>query len=72
MSTEITASTTNTVIVVGMLVAALVWRAPWPRRPADWGHLAVSGLLMHGVYLGGVFVAIRMGLEAGQIGRAHV
>lgn len=46
-------------------LAALVWRAPWPRRPADWGHLAVSGLLMHGVYLGGVFVAIRMGLEAG-------
>ena len=31
----------------------------------DWGHLALAGLLMHGVYLGGVFVAIRLGLEAG-------
>ena len=48
-----------------LAVAALVWRAPWPRRPADWGHLALAGLLMHGVYLGGVFVAIRLGLEAG-------
>ncbi len=45
--------------------AAILWRAPWPARRADWGHLAVSGILMHGVYLGGVFVAIRLGLEAG-------
>jgi drug/metabolite transporter (DMT)-like permease len=48
-----------------LALAAVAWRAPWPRRPADWGHLAVAGLLMHGVYLGGVFVAIRLGLEAG-------
>jgi drug/metabolite transporter (DMT)-like permease len=46
-------------------LAALLLRAAWPPRPADWGHLAVAGLLMHGVYLGGVFVAIRLGLEAG-------
>jgi drug/metabolite transporter (DMT)-like permease len=36
-----------------LALAALVWRAPWPRRPRDWLHLAVAGLLMHGVYLGG-------------------
>lgn len=52
-----------TALLLGL--AALAWRAPWPRRPADWGHLAVSGFLMHGVYLGGVFIAIHMGLEAG-------
>ncbi len=46
-------------------LAALLARAPWPRGLSDWGHLAVAGLLMHGVYLGGVFVAIRLGLEAG-------
>jgi drug/metabolite transporter (DMT)-like permease len=46
-------------------VAALATNAPWPSRPLDWGHLAVAGLLMHGIYLGGVFVAIRLGLEAG-------
>lgn len=29
------------------------------------GHLMVSGLLPHGVYLGGVFAAIKLGLSAG-------
>ncbi len=53
-------------LTAGCLLAwALFWHAPWPRRPRDWGHLAAAGLLMHGVYLGGVFVAIRLGLEAG-------
>lgn len=39
-------------------------RAPWPSwRQA--GDAALIGVLIHGVYLGGVFVAISMGLEAG-------
>ena len=50
---------------VVLALAALATRAPWPGRAADLGHLAVAGVLMHGVYLGGVFVAIRLGLEAG-------
>jgi drug/metabolite transporter (DMT)-like permease len=29
------------------------------------GHYAVAGLLVHGVYLGGVFVGISLGVEAG-------
>ncbi|MDD2884742.1 MAG: DMT family transporter [Dechloromonas sp.] len=44
---------------------ALLMRAPWPRERAQWGHIAVSGVLVHGVYLGGVFVAIKQGLPAG-------
>jgi drug/metabolite transporter (DMT)-like permease len=48
-----------------LLVAAVAMQVPWPRRASAWGHLALAGLLMHGVYLGGVFVAIRLGLEAG-------
>lgn len=52
-----------TILLLGL--AALAAGARWPRRPADWGHLAVAGFLMHAVYLGGVFVAIRLGLEAG-------
>lgn len=44
---------------------ALAMRAPWPRRAADAGHIAVAGLLVHGVYLGGVFAAIDQGLPAG-------
>ncbi len=31
----------------------------------EYGHLMVSGLLLHGVYLGGIFTAIKLGLPAG-------
>ena len=40
--------------------------AAWPRGRAQWGHLAVTGLLMHGGYLGGVWVAVKGGLGAGM------
>jgi drug/metabolite transporter (DMT)-like permease len=54
------------VIVTGLLgTVALVMRAPWPATPAMVGHIAVAGLLVHGVYLGGVFAAIASGLPAG-------
>ncbi|WP_374479012.1 DMT family transporter [Zoogloea sp.] len=44
---------------------ALATRAPWPREPRQWLHIGVSGVLVHAVYLGGVFTAIRHGLPAG-------
>lgn len=37
----------------------------WPRDRAQWAHLAVSGVLMHAGYLGGVWAAVRQGLPAG-------
>ncbi len=37
----------------------------WPQGRAQWGHLAVSGVLMHGGYLGGVWAAVRAGMPAG-------
>ena len=52
-------------VLLLMGAVALVTRAPWPARPAQWLHIGVSGLLVHGVYLGGVFTAIRLGLPAG-------
>jgi drug/metabolite transporter (DMT)-like permease len=53
-------------LAAGLLVlVALATRAPWPRRLAEVGHYAAAGLLMHGVYLGGVFVSISLGVEAG-------
>ena len=53
-------------LAAGLLVlVALATRAPWPSRPAELGHYAVAGLLVHGVYLGGVFVGISLGVEAG-------
>lgn len=54
-------------VAVLALMGALAWltRAPWPRRPAAYLHIGVSGLLVHAVYLGGVFTAIGHGLPAG-------
>src|SRR5690348_2682928 len=48
-----------------LLPFALATGALWPRRWADAGHIAVSGLLVHATYLGGVFAAIRLGMPAG-------
>ncbi len=53
--------------LVSALLAAVVaiLRVPLPRSPALWGHLAVTGILMHGLYIGGVFVAIAHGMSSG-------
>ena len=48
-----------------MLVIALASRAPWPQGWRAWCHIGMAGLLLHGVYLGGVFIAISLGLPAG-------
>jgi drug/metabolite transporter (DMT)-like permease len=52
-------------VLACMLAVALLTRAPWPATPVAWWHIGVSGLLVHGVYLGGVFIAIGKGLPAG-------
>jgi drug/metabolite transporter (DMT)-like permease len=52
-------------VIALMTVIALATRAPWPQEPVQWLHVAVSGLLVHAIYLGGVFVAIKHGLPAG-------
>lgn len=41
--------------------------AAWPKRGAQWGHLAVTGLLMQAGYLGGVWSAVKAGLGAGTV-----
>ena len=52
-------------VIALMTAIALATRAPWPKDPAQWLHIGVSGVLVHAVYLGGVFVAIKHGLPAG-------
>jgi drug/metabolite transporter (DMT)-like permease len=44
---------------------ALALRAPWPRTPMAVFHIVVAGLLLHALYIGGVFVAISLGMPAG-------
>ena len=51
-----------------LLFVGWVWwaGAAWPRGRAQWLHLAVTGLLMHAGYLGGVWMAVKAGLGAGM------
>lgn len=53
------------IVAAVLFVVALTVRAPWPSRLADVGHIALAGLMVHGVYLGGVFVSLDLGVEAG-------
>ena len=49
-----------------MGVVALITHATWPATRAEIGHVVFAGWLVHGVYLGGVFVAIANGMSAGM------
>ncbi|WP_376962448.1 DMT family transporter [Azospirillum sp. A26] len=52
-------------VAVVLALVALASRAPWPKDWATAGRIALAGLLVHGVYLSGVFLAIAHGLPAG-------
>jgi len=41
------------------------FKASWPGTPRLWLHSMLVGLLIHGIYLGGVFQAIALGMPAG-------
>ncbi len=53
------------------VLAFAVWiaiaRPAWPRDRTQWLHLAVTGVLIHGGYLGGVWAAIKAGISAGMV-----
>jgi drug/metabolite transporter (DMT)-like permease len=53
---------------VVIAVFALAVRAPWPSGRRAWMHAIVSGVLLHGIYLGGVWWAVKHGLSAGLSG----
>ena len=40
-------------------------KVPWPQSRMQWLHLAVTGVLMHGCYLGGVWAAVKAGMGSG-------
>lgn len=42
-------------------------RVEWPKERAQWGHLAVTGILMQAGYLGGVWAAVHAGMGAGLV-----
>ena len=53
------------VLAFGVWIA--IARPPWPRDRSQWRHLAVTGVLMHAGYLGGVWAAVREGMPAGTV-----
>ena len=40
-------------------------RVKWPKSGTQWMHLAVTGILMHAFYLGGVWSAVKAGMGSG-------
>lgn len=53
-------------VVTGLLgLIVVIARPAFPRDPVVWGHIAVTGLLLHSLYLGGVFTAIDAGIDSG-------
>ena len=40
-------------------------KVAWPRSRSQWLHLAVTGVFMHAVYLGGVWAAVKAGMGSG-------
>ena len=53
------------------LLCFVVWiafaRVKGPRDSAQWGHLAVVGVLVQAGYLGGVWAAVKAGIGAGTV-----
>lgn len=50
-----------------LVPVVLVWKPRWPRTRAELGHVAVAGLLMHAVQLGGSHYAQYLGMSAGVV-----
>jgi len=52
--------------IVALLLGLIAFatKAPFPKNRVDILHIAVAGLLVQGVYLGGVFAAISLGVSA--------
>jgi len=51
--------------LVCLLPVVVLWHVQWPRSLSEYRHLAVAGLLMHAVQLGGSHYAQYLGMSAG-------
>ena len=48
------------IVCFGVWIA--IARVRWPQTGMEWIHLGVTGALMHGGYLGGVWAAVKGGM----------
>ena len=53
------------VVVAALTLTAFALGAPWPRGWEELRRIALVGVLIHAAYLGGVFLAISVGVPAG-------
>ena len=51
------------IVCFGVWIA--IARVRWPQTGMEWIHLGVTGALMHGGYLGGVWAAVKGGMGSG-------
>ena len=51
--------------IAAFIAIAVAVGAPWPRGARAWANALLAGVLLQGIYLGGVFWAVRHGLPAG-------
>ncbi len=52
-------------VAFAMLLVSVATAAPWPATWRQAGHIAMVGVLLQGIYLGGVFTGIAWGVSAG-------
>ncbi|MDH5208933.1 MAG: EamA family transporter [Burkholderiaceae bacterium] len=52
-------------VIAVLLPIIVITRAPWPRTLVAWRDIALVGVLLQATYLGGVWVAIALGMPAG-------
>ncbi|MHC8491930.1 DMT family transporter [Thalassospira sp. SM2505] len=53
------------IVIVLMVPVVMLMKAKWPKSLREASHIATAGMLVHGIYLGGVFWAIDTGLPSG-------
>jgi drug/metabolite transporter (DMT)-like permease len=53
------------IVAALMLLLAMVTGAPWPKDLKMVVHIAIAGVMLQAVYLGGVFASISLGVPAG-------
>ncbi len=53
-----------TLAAAALVIFAVFSGARWPHRAIDWAHGLVSGIMIHAIYLGGVWWAVRHGVPA--------
>jgi drug/metabolite transporter (DMT)-like permease len=54
-------------VLLILLPLVLIMRPPLPRTPAAWGHLAVVGFLIQGLYFGLGYLALAMDISTGAV-----